>query len=551
MPHVTNPGVAERLRAAQRDPELVQAALALQRNDLPVAERLLKHRLRVDQDDIAALRMLGEVAARIGRLKDAQELFEQALRLAPGFAAARLNYATVLHRRSLLSAALVELDRLLADDPGNPAAQTLKAAVLARAGEYAAAIALYETVLERYPEQGRLWMSMGHALKTVGRQRDCVAAYRKALSLEEGLGEAWWSLANLKTVRFDANDVDLMLAATRRPGSAAHRYHLHYALGKAFEDERDYAASFEHYATGARIRRAEMSYDPGRTGRHLSRSRALMTRDTFEARAGQGWPDPAPIFIVGLPRSGSTLIEQILASHSQVEGTMELPDLAIIARELGTSGEVEQDRGGEGPGDYFDRLLSCDADALAALGRRYIDRTRIQRKTDRPFFIDKMPSNFEHLGLIRLGLPGARIIDARRHPMASCFSAFKQHFSRGQGFTYSLDDLGTYYRDYVALMDHYDDVLPGAVHRVLYENLVRDPEREIRAMLSYCGLEFERNCLDFHKTDRPVRTASSEQVRQPMNADAIDQWRHYEPWLGGLQCALKDTVERHERNLLR
>lgn len=531
-----------RLRRAQNDPRMVEAALALQRNELPAAERLLKRRLDADRNDVAALRMLAELAARLGRLRESQELLERTLELAPDFAAARLNYATVLHRRNLLPAALDELDLLLAAEPGNPGVQTLKAAVLARAGEYASAIELYETVLRRHPDQARLWMSMGHALKTVGRQEDSVAAYRTALSLDQGLGEAWWSLANLKVVRFEQSDIAAMSAATTRPRTAADLYHLHFALGKGLEDAREFETSFKHYALGASLRRQAQPYDAERTGRHLSRSRRLMTPAAFEARAGKGLPDRAPIFVVGLPRSGSTLVEQILASHSQVEGTMELPDLGIIARDLATPCGGRSD-----PDDYLSALLACDGDALAALGRRYVDRTRIQRKTGRPHFVDKMPSNFEHVGLIRLILPGAKIIDVRRHPMASCFSAFKQHFSRGQAFTYSLDDLGAYYRDYVALLDHYDEVVPGAVHRVRYEDLVRDPEGQIAALLAHCGLGYERSCVDFHLTERPVRTASSEQVRRPLTATAVDHWRNYEPWLEPLRLALGDTIVRHER----
>ncbi|WP_217430245.1 tetratricopeptide repeat-containing sulfotransferase family protein [Sphingomonas bacterium] len=532
----------DRLAAAQRDPVLIDAAIAMQRGDLATAERLLKDRLRTDHADIAALRMLGELVARVGRLPDAQDLFARALLIAPGFTAARRNYAAILHRRNLLAEALVELDILLADDPDEPATLTIKAAVLARAGEYPAAIALYERVLARHPDQGRLWMSMGHALKTVGRQDDSVAAYRRALAIEPDLGEAWWSLANLKTVRFGPGDIDVMLAAAARARATADQLHLHYALGKAFEDAADYRRSFEHYSTGARLRRAEMPYDGARTARHLERSKRAMTREALAVRAGQGCPDPAPIFVVGLPRSGSTLVEQILASHSQVEGTMELSDLNMVARKLGAAG-------GE-PDDYLDRLLAADADALFALGQEYLDRTRIQRKTDRPFFIDKMPSNFEHIGLIRLILPNAKIIDTRRHPMANCFAAFKQHFSRGQRFSYSLDDLGAYYLDYVALMDHYDNVVPGAVHRVFYETMVTQAEREIRRLLAFCGLPFEAACLQFHQTVRPVRTASSEQVRQPLHTAAIDQWHHYRPWLASLDCVLKDTVVRYKADRL-
>lgn len=546
MPQPSHRSLEERLRAAQRDPAMLEAALALRRNDLPVAERLLKARLRVDQDDIAALRMLGEVAARVGRLRDAQDLFEHALRIASDFAAARLNYATVLHRQNLLAEALAQVDILLADDPAEPATLILKAAVLARAGDYLPAIALYESVLLRYPDQSRLWMSMGHALKTVGRRQDSVDAYRKALSLEEGLGEAWWSLANLKLERFDAADIDRMLAGIERPQSTADLYHLHFALGKAFEDLGEYGRSFEHYEAGARLRRKEAPYDADRTAAHLTRSRTLMTHAALLERAGMGWPDPAPIFVVGLPRSGSTLVEQILASHSEVEGTMELPEIGMIARDLAVGDHDERD-GATGRSSYLEPLLASDAATLAAVGRRYIDRTRLQRKTKRPFFIDKMPSNFEHIGLIKLILPNAKIIDTRRHPMANCFSAFKQHFSRGQRFSYSLDDLGTYYRDYVSLIDHYEDALPGAVFRVTYETLINDPEREIRRLLKHCGLPFEERCLNFHETDRPVRTASSEQVRQPLNAESIDHWRRYKPWLLPLERVLQDTIDRHER----
>ncbi len=540
-----------RLRVAQANPALVEAALALQGNDLPRAERLLKGRLREDADDIAALRMLAELASRLGRAEDALDLLERALKLAPGFAAARLNYAGVLHRRNRLEAARAELDRLLSETPGDPAAQALMAAVLARLGDYEGAIALYHDVLARHPQQARLWMSLGHALKTVGRREDSVAAYRRALAEQPGLGEAWWSLANLKTLRFSADDVDAMRSALGRPdASVADRVHLHYALGKALEDAGEPEPSFGHYAEGARLRRAEMPYDAEETTRHVARSRALLTGEALTARSGWGCPDPDPIFVVGLPRAGSTLVEQILASHSRVEGTMELPDVGLIAAELAggrARADAEDEREVRG---YIPRLLALDAADLRALGERFIARTRIQRKTDRPFFVDKMPNNFAHIGLIHLILPNAKIIDARRHPMASGFSAFKQHFSRGQGFTYDLGELGRYYRDYVALGEHYDAALPGRVHRVRYERMVEDPEREIRALLAACGLEFEPSCIRFHETERAVRTASSEQVRQPMNRDGVDGWRAYAPWLGPLAEALGDEVRRYEQELV-
>ncbi|MBS0362372.1 MAG: sulfotransferase, partial [Proteobacteria bacterium] len=299
-----------------------------------------------------------------------------------------------------------------------------------------------------------------------------------------------------------------------------------------FEDAGDYEASFRCYAEGARIRRGQVEYDPAETTAQLERSRALFTPEFFAARAGQGHPDPAPIFVVGLPRSGSTLVEQILASHSQVEGTMELPDIIFLARSL-TDARGEGERGA-----YPDVLARLSGDELSALGRAYMDRTAIQRKLGRPFFIDKMPNNFLHAGLISLILPNARIVDTRRDGMATGFSAFKQHFARGQNWSYDLAEIGWFYRDYVALMAHFDTVMPGRIHRVNYEAMVDDTEAEVRRLLAYCGLPFEPECLEFHRNSRPVRTASSEQVRRPIFRQGIDQWRRYEPWLAPLRAAL-------------
>jgi hypothetical protein len=322
---------------------------------------------------------------------------------------------------------------------------------------------------------------------------------------------------------------------------AEDRLHFHYALGKALEDRGDYADSFRQYAEGARLRRAERPYDAAESHDQMLRSKALFTERFFAEREGGGSPAPDPIFIVGLPRAGSTLIEQILASHSAVEGTMELPDIAALARRLGRPGSRV-----EGP-RYPEALADLNGAARTALGEEYIERTRIHRKKGRPLFIDKMPNNLHHIGLIQLILPNAKIIDARRAPMASCFSAFKQLFARGHAFSYDLTDLGLYYRDYVALMDHFDTVLPGRVWRVIYEDMVEDTERQVRRLLDYCGLPFEAACLRFHENDRPVRTASSEQVRRPIFREGLEQWRRYEPWLGPLAAALGPDLAAHPR----
>ena len=528
--------IAELLDAALRDPVLIEAERALQGGILDVAERLLRARLRERPTDVPAIRMMAELAGRLGRYRDAEALLRRALELAPDFDAARANYVTMLHRQSKFDAALTEADRLITGDPGNGGYLTLKAAVLVRTGGYDEAIALYRRVLDRLPDQARLWISLGHVQKTVGDQAAAIASYRRAVAIDDTLGDGWWSLANLKTVRFDDADVAAMRAALPRATDPADRYHLDFALGKALEDRGDYAASFAHYAEGNRRRRAERPYDPQLATAHADRARTLLNTAAFAARRG-GHPARDPIFVVGLPRAGSTLIEQILASHSEVEGTMELPDIGTIAHDLAG-------RGKGADASYLPRLLALTPAERHALGQRYLDGTRVQRKTGRPRFVDKMPNNFAHLGLIHLILPNAVVIDARRHPMANGFSAFKQHFARGQGFTYDLGDIGRYYRDYVGLMTHYDAVLPGRVHRVIHEDLVADPDATIRALLAHCGLAFEPACLAFHATERPVRTASSEQVRRPITTEALDQWQHYAAWLGPLETALGDA--RHD-----
>jgi len=526
---------AQSLRAAARDPELLAAAVALCENRLPDAERALKGRLKQQPTDVAAIRMLAELATRIGRYTDAENLLARALELSPSFTGARHNYAVVLFRQGKTAEALDELAGLLAEDPDNPAYRMLQAAALATLGDYGEAIAGYERLTREAPGQPKLWLSLGHALKTAGRQADAIAAYRQALRLAPGLGEAWWSLANLKTVRLADAEIAQIQAQLARPEAGDDdRLHLHYALGKALEDAGEAQAAFDHYAKGARIRRAQVGYDAGLTHDQVARAKALFTPAFFAERAGQGAEAPDPIFIVGLPRSGSTLIEQILASHSAVEGTMELPEIAAISRRVSELG-----------GDYPEGLGRLPGPELSRLGRLFLERTRVQRKAGKPFFIDKMPNNWAHLGLIASILPNAKIVDARRHPMATGFAAFKQHFARGQHFSYDLADLGRYWRDYADLMAHFDAVLPGRVHRVFYERMVEDTEGEVRRLLAYCGLPFEEACLRFYETERAVRTASSEQVRRPIYREGLDQWRRFEPWLGPLADALGDAVSTY------
>ena len=516
----------------------MRAASSLATGDLPTAERLLRPHLHAHPTDVAAIRMFAELAARIGRLDDAATLLARCVELAPSFAAARSNLAMVLHRAGKPESALREIERVLEADPRNPGARNLRAVVLCRLGDYAPAIDTYDGLLREYPEHGRIWLSFGHALKTAGDQPRAIDAYRRSIALEPGFGEAWWSLANLKTFRFTEADVDAMRSQLARADvTGEQRAQFEFALAKALEDAADYGEAFAHYARGNTERRAGVPYRREDTTRRVREAIARFDADFFAAGAGAGCPSDAPIFIVGMPRAGSTLVQQILASHPRVEGTDELPDVIALTQEL---------RVAAGPGGtYLDALAVQPPARLRELGESYLQRTRVHRKTARPHFIDKMPNNFLHVGLIHLMLPHARIVDVRRHPLGCCFSGYKQYFARGQAFSYGLDDIGHYYRDYVALMAHFDAVLPGRVHRVVYEQLVEDTEAQVRALLAYCGLDFDAACLRFFENDRPVRTASSEQVRQPIYRDGVDHWRHFEPWLGPLRAALGDVLDHY------
>lgn len=510
-------------------PDLMDAALALHDNRLPEAERGLKSYLKRDPFDARAIRMLAELAGRIGRLKDAEQLLRRAVELAPAFTAARANLALVLYRQNRAGEALEELDRLLEAEPDHPGHANLKAATLGRLGAFEEAITLYERVLQEAPAQPKLWMSYGHMLKTVGRQADGVAAYRRTLELRPALGEAWWSLANLKTVRFDEADIAAMETASAAPDIGDEdRFHLDFALGKAFEDRGDAGRAFGHYAAGNALRRTQLVYDADETDRFVDDCISLATPDFFAARASWGCEARDPVFVLGMPRAGSTLVEQILASHSAIEGTTELPDLPALARRIP---------------DYPHGIAALTAERARALGEEYLRRTAVQRRSDRPLFVDKLPNNWAHVVLIRLILPNATIIDARREPRACCFSNFKQYFARGQAFSYALDDMGRYYRAYARLMAHLDRVQPGRVHRVIHEALVADTEREVRRLLEACGVAFEPACLAFHQTERAVRTASSEQVRQPIFTGGDRAWKPFAPHLAPLLAALGDVAE--------
>ena len=510
--------------------EVVTARSMVADGNLREAEELIRSYLRGKPDDIEALRVLAQVAQRNEFAKDAATLLEAVLKASPGYRAARHDYVLALIDLHKHKQAREQIDMLIAAEPDNASHRMTRAGILVGEGATEAAIAEYEVLVQQPGASPELHLSLGHALKTQGRRQDAERAYREAARQRVSFGDAYWSLANLKTYRFDDELIAVMREQVDAPRvPLVDRYHLCFALGKALEDRGNYAESFDYYARGNALKKAESSYRPEVLERTIGRQIDLCTPEFFEQRQGWGCKDPAPIFIVGLPRAGSTLLEQILASHSQVEGTMELADIPRLVSSLDLHASGAR---------YPDVLALPSADNYRSFGEGYIRDTQHYRVGGKPMFIDKMPNNFRHVGLIHLMLPNAKIIDARRDPMACCFSNFKQLFASGQQFTYSLEDIARYYALYVRLMDHWDSVLPGKVLRVQHEDVIDDLEGNVRRILAFCDLPFEAACVEFHKTERRVHTASSEQVRRPINRDGVDQWRNFEPWLGELRAAL-------------
>ncbi len=519
--------------------EVVTATGLLADGDLEAAEILVRAYLVKHGDHIEAMRLLARLGIERKVFDDAELLLAAVLELAPDYRAARQEYAGVLVELHKYQDARRELDQLLKEEPDSRALRMLYAASSVGLGEHERAIALYRELLSGTAEDAEVYLSIAHALKTLGRGEEAIETYRMAAARRPDFGDAYWSLANLKTYRFTNPESAQIRAALAAPTTAAvDHYHLCFALGKALEDQGDFAQSFHCYELGNSLKRVECRYRAEIIENNTQQQIRVCTRELFEARRGWGADNPDPIFIVGLPRSGSTLLEQILASHSRVEGTQELPNVQqIVTRLRGRDSDPDDPR-------YPAILARLDPAEFARIGEHYIAATRVYR-TGKPFFIDKMPNNFRHLGLIHLMLPKARIIDARREPLACCFSNFKQLFANGQEFTYSIADIARYYRTYLELMRHWDRVLPGRVLRVLHEDVVDDLEGSVRRMLGFCGLEFEPQCVAFHETQRSVRTASSEQVRQALYREGLGQWKHFEPWLGLLKDALGDALSRY------
>ncbi len=520
--------------------EVVTATALFSDGDLAEAERLIRDFLVKHGHNIEAMRLLARIGIERDVLDDAQLLLEAVLELAPDYQAARFDYAQVLVKRHLYRNAQEQTERLLAADGANRSYRTLHALTFVGLGQHERAIELYRQLLNGATQPAELHLSIAHSLKTLGRRDEAISEYHSAAAARPGYGDVYWSLANLKTYRFgDAELQQMGDAEAAASTSVVDRYHLCFALGKAFEDRQQYERSFEYYARGNALKRAASTYRPELMELNTRLQKEVCTAALFARHVNSGVPDPDPIFVVGLPRSGSTLIEQILASHSAVEGTQELADIPRIVADL---------RGRESDRDdpRYPRVLAQMSDEdFRRLGAQYLAETRIYRGAGTPRFIDKMPNNFRHIGLIHLMLPNAKIIDARREPMACCFGNLKQLFAHGQEFTYSIEDIARYYRTYLELMRHWDTVLPGRVLRMHHEDVVEDLEGSVRRLLDHCGLEFEPACIEFHKTERSVRTASSEQVRQPIYREGLDQWRHYEPWLQPLRDALGDALTRY------
>lgn len=531
---------AEHVATLQQLPrDVINATGLFCDGDWLAAENLIRGFLLSHGNHVEAMRLLARIGIARQVYDDAELLLEAVLVLAPEYRAARCDYARVLLQRHRFQAARDELDKLLGLEPENGEYRMLYANAMVGLGEYESAIALYRHFLQQAPDAADVHLWLAHALKTLGHGQQAIDSYRAAAAARTDFGDAYWSLANLKTYRFTDEEISRMRAAeAATTTSLVDRYHLCFALGKALEDRGAYEESFRQYAQGNALKKTEIRYQPEPLERNTELQIKVCTREFFARHAGTGAPDADPIFIVGLPRAGSTLLEQILASHSRVEGTQELPEIQRYVLEL-----QGRDYDQENP-PYPGVLARMSTEDFRRLGERYLAETRIYR-TGRPIFIDKMPNNFRHIGLVHLMLPNAKIIDARREPMACCFSNFKQLFASGQEFTYGIEDIARYYRTYLELMQHWDVALPGRVLRVFHEDVVEDLEGNVRRILDFCGLEYETACVEFHKTQRSVRTASSEQVRQPIYREGLDQWRHYEPWLGGLATALGDALTRY------
>lgn len=511
-------------------PAIVEAGGWFSDGDYTAAQTRLEAFVASDGRHVEALRLLGRVAQRRGALERAESLLREAVESAPTYVAARLDLVRVLIERQKYAAAL-DVDDAEASDGET---QFLRATALAGLARHEEAVALFRELAYGAPTNNQVWIVLGHSLKALGRTREAIHAYRHATRGGAHVGDAYWSLANLKTYQFADAEVERMRVLEAWPGFPE-RAELCFAIGKSLEDRADYAQSWAFYERANALAREKRRYRPETTKEDALRLRQLFTAEFFAERAGVGDSAADPIFIVGLPRSGSTLLEQILASHRQVDGTQELYEIPRIVAEWSANKGAR----------YPQNLADLDPQCFERLGKRYLDEVEPYR-SGRPRFVDKMPNNFWHIGLIHLMLPNAKIIEIRRHPLAVCVGNYRQHYARGQHFSYAIDDLAGYYRTYAEVMRHWSETLVGRVLTVAYEDVVEALESSVRRILTFCELEFDPACLDFHHNKRIVNTPSSEQVRQPLFRDGLSSWRRFEPWLEPLRAALGDEVRYWE-----
>ena len=511
-------------------PELLRALGLLGEGRLDAAEKLVRGYLRQHGPHIEGMRLLAQTAIRRDVLDDAELLLEEVVERAPDYHDARCELAAVLGQRHRYLPALIHARYLLQVDPENPAWRLLYARACSGLGEYDEALRVYRAMLAQTPGDTDLEFEIAGVLCNRGDVAEAIATFRSGTRRASTAPAAFLALANLNTYRFTDEEISHLRRAQMSAVAVADRYRLCFALGKALEDRGEFEESFRCYERGNALRRSELPYDPDLIEYHFRLQASVCTAELLAERSRFGCPRSDPIFIVGLPRSGSTLIEQILASHSQIDGTLELAEIPRLVQQF-------RSRRADEPARYPTILGELTPEELRRMGEIYLEETQVYRRSA-PFFVDKNPANFRDVGFIHLILPNARIIDARREPMACCFGNFKQLFAGGQDFTYDLGEMGRYYLAYVELMRHWDRVLTGKVLRVQYEDVVNDLESSVRRILDFCGLPFEAACLEFHRTERTVRTLSSEQVRRPIYRQGLEQWRNYEPWLGPLKAAL-------------
>jgi len=512
-------------RLLKLPPELLSVTSAIYERELYQAEQLCRVFMQKNPKHLEGMRLLAKIASELGILDDADFLLESCLEFEPNFHAARYDYSQVLFKRQRFQKSMEQAALLLKQQGAAPSFRLLYANAAVPVGEFDKALEYYEQLIEEAPDNIHYHMLKGHALKSLGKPKQAINSYKNAAKIKPDFGDAYWSLANVKTYQFDDAEITQMQnAELDQTTDSVDQYQLCFALGKSFEDRGNYDEAFKFYTRGNQKKLADLNYRAKRTENEFTKQQKICSKEFFDHRGGFGSPSNEPIFIVGMPRAGSTLLEQILASHPMVDGTIELPDIMSLAQKLGGPHKVGENS------RYPEILETLNSQQIENFANQYLKSTQVYRKKG-TFFTDKMPNNFRHIGLIQLMFPNCKIIDARRHPMACCFSNYKQLFGEGQEFSYGLEELGRYYKGYVDLMDHWQEALPNKILRIQYEEVVEDLESQVRRLLNFLELPFDQRCIEFHKNKRAVHTPSAEQVRQPVYKSSVAQWKKFESYL--------------------